>query len=393
MKLLPIVGIDNTSHDDALTVGGKSPAYFMRDIVNFDISKRGSAHLRKSGRKVSPNIYLKVWQSPLHQDVFAVDREGYLLKIDPYSWEGKQLGQVGHDVNFEVINNQVFISASLGIFTFNGAVLTKITSDAPGYPYLQKSDGSLTTGQYGVAISYLRGTLESELSRMETISLESDGLGIQVVLPLLKGEGVTGVNIYCTSGNGTELYLQSTHPADAVDVTITGEAELGRPASFRYFSKMPTGKFMTHWQGRLITADKNMLYFSQSLTYHLTDPRYDYIRMPQSITFVIGVDGGLWVGQVDKVVFLRGNAPDTLSFEIKTAQPPVKGSAITLDSEVTGELGEGGGRTAMWLAANGLCIGTGSGGLIEPQSKRIQGISAKSGGCVRFDRRVIATIK
>ncbi|WP_286713037.1 hypothetical protein [Acinetobacter sp. UBA2581] len=391
MKLLPIVGIDNTSHDDALTVGGQSPAYFMRDIINFDISDRGSAELRKSGRKVSDRVYTKLWQSPLHKDVFGMDHVGMLYKVDPISFSGTELGQVGHDANFEVVNNLVYIAGSLGIFTFNGAVLNKITLDAPGYPFLMKDAGSLSAGQYGVAISYLSGDIESELSRTEFISVEGDA-GIRVTVPLIKGEGITGVNVYITSSNGTELYLYGRYAADAVEVNITAESS-GRPANFQHLSKMPSGQFLTQWQGRLVTADKNMLHFSQSMTYHLTDARYDYVRLPQRISFVVGVEGGLWVGQVDKVVFLRGTSPDNFTFEVKTAQAPIKGTAITLDNQDAGEVGQGGGRTALWLASNGLCMGSNQGQLIEMQSKHIQGVSGQSGRCVGFDGRITTIIK
>lgn len=391
MKILPIVGMDNSSHDDALIVGGNSPAYFMRDIINFNISDRGSAELRKSGRKVSEQVYTKLWQSPLHQDVFGVDQEGILYKVDPISFNGTELGPIGHNANFEVINNLVYIVASLGIFTFNGAVLTKITIDSPGYPFLIKSEGSLSAGQYGVAISYLSGDLESELSRTEFITLEVDA-GIRVTLPLTRSEDITRVNVYVTSSNGTELYLYGTYSVDTIEVNITAESS-GRPALFQHLSKMPSGQYSSQWQGRLVTADKNMLYFSQSMTYHLTDARYDYVRLPQRISFVVGVEGGVWVGQVDKVVFLRGTSPDDFTLEVKTAQPPIKGTAITLDNQDAGEIAQGGGRTALWLASNGLCMGSSQGQLFEMQSKRIQGITGQSGRCVGFDGRITATIK
>ena len=60
--------------------------------------------------------------------------------------------------------------------------------------------------------------------------------------------------------------------------------------------------------------------------------------MPQRITFILPVDGGIWVGQVTHVVFLTGNKPQDMSFQAKTTHAPVPDSAIEIDNNDIGSL-------------------------------------------------------
>lgn len=391
MKLLPIVGIDNTSNDDALVSGGKNPQYHMRDIVNFNISDHGTATLRKSGRKVSDLQLETIWQSPLHKTIFGVDKVG-MLHIVSSDWSSDVIGRVGHSACFCVVNNLVYISGADGLFVYNGKNLLPLTVATPSSPMVLSSEGgSLEQGQYVVAISHSTAQGESSLSKSDAVTV-GENSKLSLTLPFVTDENVQKVNIYITSSNGTEMYLHSTYQPQTVEVDILDTLSLGRSANLKHLSPMVSGQHLCYWKSRLLTVQKNIIHFSETLTYHLTDERYNYVRMPQTITFLIPVESGLWVGMIDKVAFLRGSAPDDLSLEIKTAQPPIRGSAIVLDSEVSGELGAGN-HCALWLASNGWNIGSSDGTLLEPQAKRLSNITARSGRSVRFGHRVITIVR
>ena len=156
---------------------------------------------------------------------------------------------------------------------------------------------------------------------------------------------------------------------------------------------MPTGLFLAYWRGRLLTARANVLRFSEAMAYHLHDERHGFIQMPQRITFVQPVDGGIWVGQVDHVAFLRGSAPDELVLERKTSRAPVPGSLVELHSDEAGEAAGGGRSAVAWLSSVGFAVGTPDGGIIEPQSKRLRGISAAAGSTVVQHGRLTAALR
>lgn len=77
----------------------------------------------------------------------------------------------------------------------------------------------------------------------------------------------------------------------------------------------------------------------------------------------------------------------------KTARAPVPGSAILVDADTLGgELSQGGGATAVWLAENGYVVGTATGQLVELHSGVMRGISAQSGTSVVLERRLITAV-
>ena len=132
--------------------------------------------------------------------------------------------------------------------------------------------------------------------------------------------------------------------------------------------------------------------FSEAMTYHLTDERYNFIQFPQRIRFIEPVDGGIWVGQADHVVFLRGQDVKSMSIEHKASRAPLYGSSNLLHSDMIKELSQGGTWCAVWLAENGFVAGTADGQLIELQYETIQGITAESCQLVGFADRIVSVV-
>ena len=155
---------------------------------------------------------------------------------------------------------------------------------------------------------------------------------------------------------------------------------------------MPSGKYFGQWRGRLVSARANVLRFSQALAYHVHDPRHDFVLMPQRVTFLQPVDGGIWVGQVDHVAFLAGAQPDELRLLRKTAKAPVPGSSLALDAETAGEMSGGGSAVVAWLADNGYVLGTADGGVIEKHATRLRGITGNQRTSIVFRNRLTTAV-
>ncbi|WP_240687844.1 hypothetical protein [Alkanindiges illinoisensis] len=400
-RLFPLAGINNVVHDDQLQQGGDNPKLFVRDAVNVDISVTGRPSLRKSGEQVTTLNYKNLWQSSLHRDVFA-SLNNQVVKVNPDTWDYEVILDNVDTVIvcFELVNNAVFISTSDGIFIYTGGEKAQaLVIDTPAQPQAGfTTGGMLYGGTYVIAISWLRGQIESGLSESTKVMIANaigsdqfDGsyAAIHVNLPYCLDGTVTGVRVYITTRNGAALLHFADYPITDTTIVINDVDQLGMTAKFEYLSPMPSGKIMRYWQGRLLCADKNIIRFSQPMAYHLHDERHDFVMMPQRITFLVPVDGGLWVGQVDHVVFLSGSQPSDMRFVKKTSRPPVPNSAISLDAQQVGsEISQGGGKTALWLAENGYVLGTSSGQVIELHAGIMKGISAKSGTSVVLDRRI-----
>lgn len=384
-SFMPCFGIDNVSEDAAMIQGGREPFVFVRDVNNMNVTPAGKLEMIASGGKVTSQPYKNMWQSPLHKDVFAVLGDN-LVKVKP-DWTHDHLLSIGGGhVVYEVLNNHVIVASKQGLFVYDGQTCQPLTIDRPPIPVAY---GGIDSSQQtrSIAISWLRGSMESPLSDYVTAGTQTE-----VVLPMVFDSAITGVNIYSTSIGGTDMQLAGTVNRDATNFTITEDHKLGMAAQFAHLSPMPTGKYLCYWRGRLITATANVIRFSEPLAYHLHDERHGFIQTAQRVTFIQPVDGGLWVGQVDHVIFIQGSHPDDMNITIKNTEAPVPDSAIQIGRAEIGEIAEGGDQAVVWLARNGYVAGNSMGQIIEYQAGRIDNVNGQSSTTVRLARRLITAV-
>lgn len=386
-SFMPCFGIDNTSEDAAMVQGGREPFVYMRDVVNANVTPAGKIDMIASGGKVTDSKYQNLWQSPLHKDVFAILGSVW-VKVNTNDWSYNTLADIGSsDLYHTVLNNMIVVAGKQGIYTYDGQTCQPLTINKPPVPIADDNVENTKPSSRSVAISWLRGSMESSLSDYVT-----SGESANIVLPMVFDPTVTGVNIYATSVGGTDMQLAGTMDRAATNFAITKDHKLGMAAQFAHLSPMPTGKYLCYWRGRLITATANVIRFSEPLAYHLHDERHGFIQTSQRVTFIQPVENGLWVGQSDHVIFIQGTQPDDMTISIKSAQAPVPNSAIQIPSNDIGEASEGGSLVTIWLASNGYVAGSSAGQIIEYQAGRISNISAQSGTTVRFDRRLVTAV-
>lgn len=392
ISLMPIVGMNTEVDDKALHRSGEAPRHFVREAINIDITASGEIALRQGVRKVSSTPFKNLWQSPLHGDTFATVGEDW-VKVDPVTWTYETLATTGADpVCHTVLNNQVVMSGPNGIFVYDGQHAQPLTLTTPAAPFVQASHGSLLSARYGVALAWLRNGQESGLSEMTQVDLPNNG-ALEITFPLCLDSTVTGIRLYLTEPDGGELRREQDYPLNAGVLTVTAPPQLGAAAQLRNLSPMPPGQFIHYWRGRLITTKANVIRFSEPLAYHLHDERSGFILMPQRITFIQPVEGGLWVGQVDHVSFVRGAALDEMVITRKMSGAPIPGSSILIDADaIGGELSGGGSGAALWLARNGYVLGTADGQLVEVQRGVIGGVVGRAATSVELDRRVVTAV-
>lgn len=389
MSMMPIMGIKTEGDDTRLIVKtAQSQEVFVRDLVDMDVERGGAFSLRHSPRKVCNLPLTNLWQSPLHGDLFATHGEtwGRVTK----NWELEPLAVVGAGECWPlVLNNKVALAAPYGLFEYDGQTARRLTLDTPAPPMLtpQPGAGSLVPGAYTVALAYLRGGMESALSDLVTVKV-GEGCALEVTLPMVFDTTVDKVRIYLSKPDGGALGLAGDYAVAGHSVTFPTLPALGIAPRFQHMEAMPTGKYLALWQGRLLTAKRNVLHFSEPLAYHINDPRHGFIQMPQRITFLAPVEEGIWVGQVDHVDFLRGLRPSEMVAQRRAAQPPVPGSAILIPSEMTGDASNGGRHVAVWLSANGHVMGTPSGETIETGAGKLSGIFGNTGQTVHAGDRL-----
>lgn len=389
MQLMPISGMKTEGDDTRLLVThpNKSQELFVRDLADLDVHGGGAVSLRPGMRQVTDKPFVNLWQSPLHGDVFGTLGEDW-VKVST-NWEGEVLAEVGDaECWHTVLNNKVVVSAQEGLFEFDGAQARRLTIETGAPPAVSTTAhaGALVGGDYGVALAFMRGDVEGPLSEMVTVSVKQND-ALEVVLPLVFDATITRVRVYMTKPGGGELGLVGEH-APASSVAFPTIPAPGIAPRFHRMQPMVSGKYLCVWQGRLLTAVRNVLHFSEPLAYHINDPRHGFVQMPQRITFLAPVEGGIWVGQVDHVAFLQGTQPDQMVMQRRAVQAPVPGSALLIPAEVAGDAAQGGRHVAAWLSANGFALGTASGEVVETGAGKLGGISGTWGQTVQAGDRL-----
>lgn len=390
--LAPLAGIDNASpRDDALVeVGEDERRVFLRDALDVSI-ERGRASLRPGLRPVSDAVLRGLWHSPLHGDTFAVEGVQW-VRVETADWSRQALAEVGTGaVQHLVLNGQVLVASDAGIWRYNGQEAQRLTLDRPPAALVYAGAGALPGGTYGVALAWLRGALESPLSAMTSCEVDDDG-SLSITLPLATDSSVTGVRLYLTRHNGGELLRAGDYPAGQSAVQVPLLPALGAAATFAHMDAMPGGQYLSLWRGRLVVARGSVLRFSQALAYHVHDPLHGFVQLPQRITFLAPVEAGIFVGQVDHVVFLRGADLQELALERRAVAAPVPGSALELPAEVAGPASEGARPVVAWLASNGFALGTPEGGIIETRARRLQGIQGVRGASAVWGERLVCAV-
>lgn len=391
ISLFPLAGIDQEGADEALQVRGQVPRTYVRDAVNMSIAPTGGASLRPGARVVTAQPYANLWQNPLHGDAFAT-LGGQWGRVSPADWSFEALLDVGPgQVWHTVLNNEVVASTPRGLVRFDGQRAQLLALPTPGAPMLGISAGSLDAGSYSVAVSWLRGGMESAPSAISSVVLEA-GQGISAALPWCLEPDVTHARLYVTRTGGGVLGRGEDYAISTTQVDLPALPAVGSPPPFRHMSPMPAGRYLAYWRGRLLVATANVLRFSQALAYHVHDERHDFVQLPQRITFVQPVDGGIWVGQHDHVLFLRGAAPDELTVERKACAAPVPGSASAAPADLLGELGQGGAGGAVWLARNGYVLGSAGGQIQEIHAGRLNAVHGTRGATALHGPRLVSAV-
>lgn len=394
-NIFPILGM-NTVSDTARQQGN-----FVRLAQNININPNGTIELRTGRDKVTDMPITHLWQSPLHKDVFGL-YDGYWCMVNPSDWSARPLIEIGNAPLYHaLVNHRVVVCGQHGLYEYDGQSAKPLTIPTPPAPTVSGQisvdtpSDSINGIDYNahkaytrvIAISYLVGQKESGLS--STVKIDADT--VQIILPAVFDRHVTHINIYATEQGGSELKLLATVPKDTTQYQFDTGAILGKPATTQHLDPMMTGKYLALWRGRLIVAKSNVVYFSEPLNYHLTDERHNYIAMPQRITFLEVVDDGIWVGQTTGVAFLSGVDIDEMTISHKAVQAPIAGSSTQMPSEMVGELSGGSSRVALWLSANGYCVGTADGQVIEYHAGIMSGITGV-GNTAIVGQRVVTVV-
>lgn len=386
-------GIDMLSADTALPEDRSGNVIAVRDCLNGDIDDAGLFEVRPGLLRMLTAAGVHSLYTPAGWGTALGVRGTDLVELAD---NGTSLGvtiraALGSTapMSFDRLGPGVFFSSTdtIGVLPRQGAAKPLAPPDATRPTIQLNQSGGLYGGRYSVAMSWLLpdGT-EGGLSPITTGEVPNGG-GIRLFWST--PPGVTTGRIYRTQLDGSTLYRVAEVPA-SLGSFLLGLGDVGRQADTMHLRALPPGSIVRVWKGRALSARGRVLYLSEPLRYGLYSPRHGFVQFPEPITFVEGVEGGVFVGQQTGVVFLDGSRPGDWNYRTTGGDAPFPGSSAIVDSSLFDpQLQLPPGDHAVWLAANGYVLGQPSGTIVEPQAKRLRLPVTAAGKTAVVDRRLI----
>lgn len=385
-------GIDNITDDTqhgGMTQTGWRVAT-LREAMNVDISRDGVISTRRGRvlRLAGTGLH-----SPWNDGATGYIMNGSLLCRVESGWTLTTLLDLGSagPVSFCAAPTGIYFASPAGLgIIWDGAArwLTVPDGSTPGpQPW---AAGGLPAGRYGVAIAFTdaRGT-EGGLSDIHWINV-ADGGGVRFTAT----DWPTGctAQVYMTQQNGDVLYRRGTIPR-GIGAFIQGNQAPGRVAETQHLRQMPTGHTVRWWRGRLVVASGRALYISEPMRPHLYSPRFGWVQLPNRVTLLECVEGGIWTADAWGPRFLAGTDPAQLDMQRFSAPAPIERCSALVPAELLPPETAGTSPAAVWLSTQGWTIGTSTGQLIAPNARSLTIPTADRGCVVVHNRRLTALLQ
>lgn len=390
-KIAPFGGIDTHTPEPSATPG------LLRDAVNVDIDRDGGVG-RRDGLQATavtdPVSGVYGWRN---QNRLCYVSGGSLKLWNPATGVATTLGAVTDtEVEYVEVNSELVVGGLNTLLVVRSGQVQGLGVETPPPPLAATTQvGGFTAGRYGVLITFVASSGEESGASPAVFFDVVEGGGIEIqALPIPLEAKVTKIRIYRTTANGDAFYAAQDLPLPHAGAFLLSQgAPGGQVCTTRHMVRMPGGKYLRYWRGRVLVARGPNLYMSEPMRYGLHDPRHGFIQFPNVITFIQPVLGGIFIGQRDGVVFLRGALPSELKVEATGAAVPVPGSSTEIGGEdMSGDWAQGGQKYAVWLGERGYAIGTPNGDVVEPQSKRLAVPVGQRGVTVVHNRRLTTLV-
>jgi hypothetical protein len=345
---------------------------------NVDITTRNKVRRRGGRQRVYTGVIDAAWG----------DGEGYLFV------EGSALKRLLPDYTAEELANSITHTGNLWacrhpagmVYWSNGVELGVIVGGTnrpwglptPATPVVsQAAAGSMRQARYLVALSFERNGEEGPLSE-HALFVGDTGVSIPAITVTteLTLAGVTGVNLYLTGPDGSELYLAGTYALGSTILYQGDCSEFSVPADTMFLNQMPPCEDIVYFAGRLWTAALDMLLYTRP--YHeMLDLREDFIPMGERIAAHGAVSDGLYVATLSETYFFAGTDPAEMIPDLRADFGAIPGTMVEVDGRV---VGEGSNVTAlMWASPRGICVGLPGGQVVNLTERRVNTLMGERG--------------
>lgn len=258
-------------------------------------------------------------------------------------------------------------------------------------------DGPWPAGRYQTAITYIdRDGRESAATESAYITLMVPS---QVSLENIPtpSDPFASINVYMTEPNGTTLYYRASRPAGMSSSTVPFGPP-GRALETQFLAPMPAGSHLAASNGRLYSAVKSVLWYSEPLRHGLTKPARNFVQFSGLVdglaaTGEAGRGSGVYVSVGGMIRWLDGANPGEFQSMQVYAHGAVPGTMIRVPASYFNIEGlQDTQMLAHWVATNGvLCLGL-PGGTVMPYSERTVLADGSEGAAAYIEREGVRQV-
>jgi len=147
---------------------------------------------------------------------------------------------------------------------------------------------------------------------------------------------------------------------------------------------MVPGHLIEYFNGRLLVAWDNEIWFSDPMALMRTDKRRNFKQLPSRITLLSSVEDGIYVSDLEGTYFMGGGDPGEAILIDKADYPAIPHTAQKIDAARIGGLSFSG-PAVLWASRMGICMGGNQGQFknLTDEHFRLQGQSSSGGSILR----------
>lgn len=235
--------------------------------------------------------------------------------------------------------------------------LTGVDRSVPAPASLAVTDdafGALHPGQYRYHLTHVRLTdrLEGPAVSSAPITIAHGGLRLDG-LPVLDGHAI---NVYLSGQDGEGAYLAGVAAGSSFEYT-DGNHALVLPCRTLGAQPFPVGTITAFWRGRVLVVQDNLLWASRPSAPHLSDWG-GFKQLPATITAVVPVNDGVYIGTTEDLVWLGGATWEQLTYAATQRGPVVPGSGVAAPGDrIKLSDGAGSGSAMLCIAGREIVAG------------------------------------
>lgn len=164
------------------------------------------------------------------------------------------------------------------------------------------------------------------------------------------------------------------------------------PTTTKVFSSPPIGHLLELFNGVMLVAEDDILWYSEPFAYSWFDLTRNYIQFSDRLTMVKVVQEGIFVSTENETRFYKGTNVKELQEVKLTNYPAIEGTAATVDIAEIGD-GSRSGLGVMWASTKGICFGGPDGSFKNFTQDRLDYPAARYGAGLSKGGKYICLLK